>query len=184
MMDQRFRSLIGKALLAFFCLFSVFLLTGCDALYRLLQKEGAEEKDLIGEVDPFTSNPKVEEVQKLLKLYGYKVGVADGRLGHNTRYAIEEFQKDNNLKITRFIDAGTWESLNIFRESQLVVNGEINLIIVQTALKNAGFSPGKIDGKSGAQTEKAVKRFQEAMGLKADGRVGFKTLRELKDFLP
>lgn len=46
---------------------------------------------------------------------------------------------------------------------------------IQTALKNAGFYAGKIDGKVGPGTKKAIEEFQKANGLKADGKVGPKT---------
>ncbi len=46
---------------------------------------------------------------------------------------------------------------------------------VQTALKNAGFYTGTIDGKIGPKTKKAIEEFQAANGLKADGKVGPKT---------
>ena len=160
------------------------LCCGCDAVYRILQKEGAEEKDLIGEIVPFESNPKVEEIQRLLNLYGYKVGAPDGQLGPNTRYAIRAFQEDNNLKVTRFVDNATWEALNAFNANGLVVEGEINVKTVQTALKNAGFNPGSIDGQWGPKTEENLRKFQKAMGLEPDGIIGFRTIKELADFLP
>ncbi len=46
---------------------------------------------------------------------------------------------------------------------------------VQTALKNAGFYTGKVDGKSGPMTKKAIEDFQKANNLSADGKVGPKT---------
>lgn len=54
---------------------------------------------------------------------------------------------------------------------------------IQTALKNAGFYLGEIDGKVGSQTKKAIKDFQEANGLTADGIVGKKTWAKLKNYL-
>jgi len=48
-------------------------------------------------------------------------------------------------------------------------------IEIQTALKNAGFYAGNIDGKIGPKTKKAIEEFQKANGLKADGKVGPKT---------
>ena len=46
---------------------------------------------------------------------------------------------------------------------------------LQTALKTEGCDPGQIDGVFGKKTERAVKRFQRACGLKADGIAGKRT---------
>lgn len=54
---------------------------------------------------------------------------------------------------------------------------------VQTALKNAGFYTGMIDGKKGPLTNKAIEDFQKANGLEADGKVGPKTWAVLSKFL-
>ncbi len=54
---------------------------------------------------------------------------------------------------------------------------------IQTALKNAGFYEGSIDGKIGKNTKKAIRAFQEANGLSADGIVGNKTWSKLKAYL-
>ena len=54
---------------------------------------------------------------------------------------------------------------------------------IQTALKNAGFYTGTVDGKIGPKTKKAVEEFQKANGLKADGKVGPKTWTLLGKYL-
>lgn len=54
---------------------------------------------------------------------------------------------------------------------------------IQTALLNAGFDPGKIDGKIGSTTKKAISDFQKAKGLKVDGRVGPQTWAVLSTYL-
>jgi peptidoglycan hydrolase-like protein with peptidoglycan-binding domain len=168
-------------------LFAVLLLClsfcGCDALYRLLDKEGAQEKALVGDIIPFESNEIVEEVQSLLYLYGYNAGKADGVLGLRTRNAIEKFQKDNGLETTRFVDEATWEKLNLFTKNKLVVDRKINAMLVQSLLKEAGFNPGKIDGKIGAKTKEAVLAFQKAHELKVDGKIGYQTLSQLALFI-
>jgi peptidoglycan hydrolase-like protein with peptidoglycan-binding domain len=46
---------------------------------------------------------------------------------------------------------------------------------VQRQLRAAGFNPGPTDNKFGPRTESAVRRFQEAHGLKVDGIVGPRT---------
>lgn len=160
-----------------------FLLVSCDVVYKILQKEGAEEKEILGEILPREKNLKVLEVQKLLKLYGYKVGNPDGILGANTREAILQFQIDNGLKETRFVDKATWEKLRVFEKYGLVVEGELNAVAVQTALKAAGIDAGKVDGKMGTKTLNAIKTFQKAYGLKPDGKIGIKTLSALSQYL-
>ncbi len=168
----------------FICTGLCFMLCGCDALYRLLDKEGAEEKELIGEVIPFEKNLIIEEVQNLLHLYGYNTGKVDGVLGFRTRNAIEKFQKSNGLEPSRFVDQATWKRLNIFKDNELVIKGQLNIRLVQVLLKEAGLDPGKIDGKLGARTEAAVLKFQEAQGLKVDGKIGYQTLSKLAIFIP
>lgn len=54
---------------------------------------------------------------------------------------------------------------------------------IQTALKNAGFYTGIIDGKAGPMTKKAVEDFQNANSLEADGKVGPKTWEVLGKYL-
>lgn len=51
---------------------------------------------------------------------------------------------------------------------------------IQTALKNAGFYSGTIDGKIGRKTKEAIKEFQKANGLKPDGIVGKQTWTKLQ----
>lgn len=54
---------------------------------------------------------------------------------------------------------------------------------IQTALKNAGFYAGAIDGKIGPKTKNAIEEFQKAKGLKVDGKIGPKTWAELQKYL-
>ena len=54
---------------------------------------------------------------------------------------------------------------------------------VQTALKNAGFYKGTVDGKIGQQTKKAIESFQRKHNLTADGVIGRRTWEELKAYL-
>lgn len=172
-----------KIFLGISILFVLSTVTGCDAIYRMLQKEGAQEMDHLGEVVPGIANVQVERVQALLKLYGYTIGNVDGVLGNNTRNAIEAFQQDNGIAPTRFMCDQTWIALHQFEDSGLVQNDRINDKVVQEALTNAGFNPGKVDGRMGPRSMAALKDFQYANGLKPDGRIGFKTLTKLRSHL-
>lgn len=162
----------------------LLFLTGCDRIYSFLDKKGAEEKELIGEVDLFEKNPKIEEVQALLKLYGYSIGRVDGIIGGQTRKAIIKFQQDNNLEVTRYVDKATWERLNYFRKLGLVTpKMEINIKLVQQILNVAGFPCGTPDGKLGKQTMEAITQFQNKNKLKPDGKIGYKTLKAMSRYL-
>ncbi len=50
---------------------------------------------------------------------------------------------------------------------------------LQKRLKELGYYSGSVDGDFGEATEKAVKEFQKANGLTADGKAGEKTLSKL-----
>ena len=53
---------------------------------------------------------------------------------------------------------------------------------IQTALKNAGFYTGKIDGNLGPQTKSAIRNFQAQNSLSVDGKVGSKTWQKLQPY--
>ena len=53
---------------------------------------------------------------------------------------------------------------------------------LQVALQETGHNPGPIDGVFGAQTEAAVKAFQEDRGIGVDGVVGLITWRNIDEF--
>lgn len=57
------------------------------------------------------------------------------------------------------------------------------VVQLQKALTAAGYSPGKADGAYGNATTNAVKQFQSAHGLTADGIAGSKTLAALSTAL-
>ena len=158
--------------------------TGCDRIYRMIHREGAEELELIGEIRLHERNEYVARAQTRLQLFGYAIGSADGILGNNTRSAIERFQYDNGLKPSRFLDRVTWDRMMIFDECGLIMDDEINPYMVQAALKNAGYDIGKFDGKLGRRSMEMLKQFQQAEGLTPDGKIGLKTLNALMRYLP
>lgn len=54
---------------------------------------------------------------------------------------------------------------------------------IQATLKSAGFYTEAIDGKVGRKTKDAIKAFQRANGLKADGVVGRQTWSKLQKYM-
>ena len=53
---------------------------------------------------------------------------------------------------------------------------------MQSALKNAGFYSGPVDGKFGQLTSNAIMEFQKANSLKVDGKVGQQTWLKLSEY--
>jgi peptidoglycan hydrolase-like protein with peptidoglycan-binding domain len=180
MEKKQTRSLNGKA---FLCLAALLVLQGCDSVYSFLDKEGAEEKQLVGEFVPQEANLTIEEIQSLLKIYGYDPGRIDGKWGIKTRNAVERFQKDVGINETRKVDKETWHKLNHYQEIGLIDNGELNIAIIQEILSVAEVYSGKLDGKFGPRSKKAIKAFQNKNGLKADGKIGYKTLTKLSRYI-
>lgn len=173
-------------------------------LFRRDKSELNEER-IVGMT--FGYNPQIEELQRILRDANFDPGPADGIMGAQTRRAIRDFQKAKGLKLTGKIDSAT--HLVLIREKESLANHKKkaeseamqkiadpqNSVIreelpqdrikrIQSALQKAGFYKGKIDGKIGPQTKRAIKAFQRVNGLKANGIVGKRTAEKLNKYLP
>ncbi len=62
-------------------------------------------------------------------------------------------------------------------------SGRLNVKQIQTALTNAGYFDGVIDGKMGKKTRRAIRAFQKANNLQVDGQVGKNTAAALMEYL-
>lgn len=174
---------------------------GCNIVPKSVQYQREEEK-LVGSTDII--NPKIEEVQVILKSEGYEPGNTDGRMGKETRDAINAFQESIGLKSTGYIDKSTLTQLEDSRRTKEILESKKDYALkakqvkqkdakkaefkpttkeIQTALKNAGFNPGSFDGKMGPRTRQAIKDFQKSKGLVPDGVVGPKTWASLGKYL-
>jgi murein L,D-transpeptidase YcbB/YkuD len=91
-------------------------------------------------------------------------------------------QKDAEIDGLRTaLSRTTTEKYNQSKESAGATEVPSSLQI-QQALKSAGFYTGQADGKLGRQTRQAIRDFQKAHGLNADGKVGPKTWNELAKY--
>ncbi|MEI6438025.1 MAG: peptidoglycan-binding protein [Candidatus Omnitrophota bacterium] len=158
--------------------------TGCDRIYAVLHKPGGEERAILGAFEFNVFNARVEEVQKILKGFGYNIGHPDGKFGASTREAVARFQADEGLKVTRFVDKATWAAMQGYLTSPLFKKGVLSGHAVQKALSKAGFGVGKIDGQLGRNSRQAIKAFQASQGLDADGQIGLRTIKALLKYLP
>lgn len=167
---------------------------GCNILPKSVQYQKEEEK-LIGSTEGY--NPRIEGVQFALKDAGYETGTTDGRIGNQTREAIKEFQEFLGLKPTGYLDEATLSQIGQLKKTKEALTKKYTVSVkeapqqksipsakeIQTALKNAGFDPGPVDGKIGPKTRQAIKEFQRSKGLTPDGVVGQKTWAEMTVYL-
>jgi peptidoglycan DL-endopeptidase LytE len=138
------------------------------------------------------SNEQVKELQDLLKAKGFfTYHTSTGYFGPITEKAVKEFQASVHLTPTGIVDKATYEKLKSGISSrqqqyyasnvlQIGVKGEI-VSTLQQHLKTLGyFTYPKITGYYGPITAEAVKKFQQAYGLKADGVVNSQTLKKIQ----
>ena len=137
----------------------------------------------------------VKAMQERLIELQYLTGTADGVFGTDTAEAVYHFQKKNGL--VRDSIAGE-DTLRILFSNSAVANVTENLPTVDIAadilrkgdksdavktmqekLIALGYLSGKADGVYGNLTYKAVKEFQKANALSADGIAGKNTINAL-----
>ena len=129
----------------------------------------------------------VIRLQVELKAAGYAPGSADGQFGTKTKNALQEYQKDHDLKKTGVADAATWASINQnssgMKTNSGLRRGSIGKQVkyLQQSLIGLGYLSGNADGIYGSKTVEAVKDYQSAVGLGVDGSAGKKTLTSLKN---
>ena len=136
-------------------------------------------------------------VQKRLKDLGYLSGSADGKFGPASVAALTAFQKRHGL--TQDGVAGSATQTLLFSNAALPAAGEVtpiptatpltpeNVIVIQRGTRGAavlnlqkrltalGYYTAKMDGDYQSADIAAVKAFQKANGLKADGIAGYET---------
>jgi len=89
----------------------------------------------------------------------------------------------NNLKET--LSKTTQEKQVVITKKKIAgaVKSRPKVRHIQVALRNAGYDPGRIDGKMGKQTEEAIKAFQKANNLVVTGKSNKETWNLLKEYL-
>lgn len=145
-----------------------------------------------------SSGPEVKALQEALKELGFYTKAIDSKYGSGTSLAVEKFQEKNKLSKNGIADGNTQALL--FEGQPLNARGiktatktlpmiegvTINpgdqgdaVKAIQQILTDLKLYSGKLDGKYGTKTQNAVKAFQKANGLKADGVIGAKTYAAL-----
>lgn len=138
-----------------------------------------------------SSGANVTQMQNRLISLGYLTGKATGKVDSVTEAAILAFQRRNGLNADGVAGPGTLEKMysssarsassssGVIGVSLKVGNEGSEVRVLQTKLKSLGYLSGAVDGSYGTATEEAVKAFQRANGLTADGKAGAGTLQAL-----
>jgi peptidoglycan hydrolase-like protein with peptidoglycan-binding domain len=127
---------------------------------------------------------RVKELQHQLGALGLEPGLVDGRYGPITTDAVRRFQRAHDLPVDGVADPITLSALKASVEgSQFIVRTEW-VKELQRQLHRLGLEPGMVDGRYGPLTTQAVKRFQEAHNLPADGIADPDTLGRIQGQTP
>ncbi|MEO5981923.1 MAG: N-acetylmuramoyl-L-alanine amidase [Pedococcus sp.] len=104
--------------------------------------------------------------------------------------AVRAFQQHKGLIVDGIVGVETFGAIDGARWSlgdRMLVHtpghlqrGE-DVVALQERLNTLGFASGRVDGRFGPLTERAVRSFQRAYGLPGDGSVGPETLRAFDD---
>lgn len=150
-----------------------------DKILEKVTEVGAEASDFEEKLKECAKAGGVD-VDKMVKQYG-SLGEAFRAGAIDSKYLKEAFEK---LKSSA--DTATKSlSADLDTIERQLGFGSVGDDVkeVQTALEELGFSLDKfgVDGIIGDETTKAIKDFQESVGLVADGIIGPETLKALKE---
>ena len=122
----------------------------------------------------------VRSLQYLLRARGDAVTV-DGAFGSQTDAAVRAFQRSRGLVVDGVVGPRTWDRLLV--TVRLGSRGAaVRAVQDQFQFRNLSGDPTRgvqVDGVFGPQTDRAVRAFQAAVGLSADGIVGPMTWNQL-----
>ena len=148
------------------------------------------------------SGEDVEKLQQALKIKGYYEGQVNGKFGSETKQALIAYQKAAGLDQTGKADYKTILKLfgkvsvtsvaddpkmnGITKISQISVpatskkgDSGKNVLALQQALKIKGYYKAPINSVYDSVTTEAVKAYQKAKGITADGEAGFSTIKAI-----
>ena len=118
--------------------------------------------------DVYATDVYDEEVARAVRAFQQRRGlIVDGVLGPHTHIALDGAHWKLGDRMLSHIPGHMLQGDDVAE--------------LQERLLSLGFSPDRVDGIFGTNTEQAVRRFQGAVGLAVDGSVGPETLRAFAD---
>lgn len=128
-------------------------------------KSGGMRADVAVAVGSYGTN--VKYLQQALIGLGYLSGSADGHYGTMTKEAVRSFQRAYSLSVDGSAGKNTMTAL------------KNAVVALQSDLARRGYASGTINGVYGEGTKSAVKAYQKANGITANGIAGPKTMKLL-----
>ena len=135
---------------------------------------------------PAAAGPKVAAVQVALKRLGLYNATVDGVRGPLTKAAIVTFQRRRGLAVDGVVGPQTRAAFGKRGRpafgSRTMKRGDRgwDVAAMQYILARRGYPPGAIDAVFGPMTDTALRNFQRAFGLGADGLAGPQTIAALR----
>lgn len=108
-----------------------------------------------------------------------KIAVAIAALSFAAAAGAHGDKSASNASSSTSSNYSTDQSSGGQRSQTMAMNDESTVRSAQQALKDKGFDPGAADGKAGAQTQSAVRQFQQAQGLPQTGALDSQTIAAL-----
>ena len=129
----------------------------------------------------------VRDLQRRLSVIGYSTEGEPHEFGAVTEAALRRFQSDRGLVVDGICGPQSWNALveahhrlgdRLLYYRSPMMRGD-DIAELQQRLGRLGFDPQWVDGILGPRTEKAVRQFQQNVGLRDDGVVGRDTVDAL-----
>ena len=131
---------------------------GAEVFFNIFLREGKTS----WLANTYSSHSLLKKTQRALAQRGYDPGPADGQMGAKTRQALQRFQKQQGIA------ADGKPSLALLALLDATENPP-GIQLAQASLKTLGYDPGPADGQMGQKTVTALRAYQTACGLPADG---------------
>lgn len=131
---------------------------GAEITFNIILREGQSS----WLANTYSTHSLLKRTQRALAQRGFNPGIADGQMGAKTRQAIQRFQKQQGI----IVDGKPSPELLALLDATENLPG---IQLAQASLKTLGYNPGPVDGQMGPKTVTALRAYQTACGLPADG---------------
>lgn len=132
-------------------------------------------------------DPEIAALQVGLRARGLYGGSVDGVLGPGTQTAVKRLQRRAGIAVDGVPGAETRRALGRYARPaplgrRVLAHGMRgwDVAALQFALASHGFPSGNLDGRFGASTDSALRKFQRWAGMRSDGRAGPAVVAALK----